>query len=376
MKLKNVSKFHICGLNQEKLLNELCTNFTLFEIERVSKNDTFFECSYFDHKKIQKIIKSHRVKIESVSHSGVVPKVMQTLSSYGLMLAILVCGVLYFFQNQYVVQYQVLGTENLSKSEIVSFVKGEFSSKKSEIDTTQIENALIDHFARISFVSCIIKGQTLVLNIKEKLLPTQMYGEFPPLMAQKDGKVTKIELVSGTLRVKVGDIVRKGDVLVEPYTLDASGQLKKVEAKAEILAEVYFEGTAEHYETFVQTFRTGEKRVQSEVLLFGLSIYNFQQEVPFQRYETETEFQNLSKNLFLPFKMKKTMFYELAQETIVSKFEDVEDETVAKAKADAEQKMDSGGEVVDEFYTVRHIGGVTFVNYCIVMEESLCEQPS
>ena len=371
MKLRNISKFHIHGLNQEKLLNEMCKNFTLFDIERISKSDTFFECSYFDYRKIEKFIKSHGVIIESVSHEGFAHKLMKIFSSYGLVFAIFISIILYFFQNQYVLQYEVVGVDKLSEKEIVEFVKDEFSSKKTEIETSKIENALIKKFSCISFVSCIIKGQTLVLNIKEKLLPSEMYGTFAPLTANKSGKITKIELISGTLKVKVGDIVQEGDVLVEPFTLDASGELKKVEARAEILAEVYNEGVSEHYETFVQVSRTGEKRVQSEVMLFGLSIYNFKQEIPFSLFETECEYTNLSKNLFMPFKLKKTVFYELVEETIVSDFEEVKDEFVNKAKIDAEEKCESQN-ILDEFYTLRHIGGVTFVNYCIVTEEKIC----
>lgn len=371
MKLKNATKFHICGLNQEKLLNELCKEFNLSEIERNSKNDTTFKCSYFDHKKVENILKKRNIKIQSITHEGVAHQIIKIISSYGLIASLVLFSIFFVFQFQFVLQYEVMGLDRLEESEIVSFVKSEFSSKKSEIDTEMVETSLMDNFEEISFASCIIKGQTLVINIKEKLLPSEMYGDFSPILAKKDGRISKINLVSGTLRVKVGDIVRKGDLLVEPYMLDASGELKKVEAKAEIFAEVYCEGSADHYETYINVSRTGRKIEQNQITLFGLPIYSFKEDLNFQMYESEVEEIDLSKNLFLPFKIQKTTFYELEQHTIVSNFEDVKDEFVEKAKEKALEKCEHYELLKEEFYTTRHLAGVTIINFCIVTEEEI-----
>ena len=371
MKLKNLTTFHICGLNQEKLLNELCKKFTLTDIDRHTKNSTSFKCSYFEHAKIEKTLKNSGVKIESVVHEGIAYKLSKIFTSYGLVAAIVVFVVLFALQNQYILQYDVIGQDKLSQLEIVDFVKERFSAKKSEIDTKQVETCLLDNFSGLSFASCIIKGQTLVINIKEKLLPQEMYGQFAPLVAQKDGKITQISLISGTLRVKVGDIVQKGDVLVEPYTIDTSGQLKKVEAKAQILAEVYNEGSVDHYETFIEVNRTGKTAVQDDIRLFGLSIYTFKEDMNFKMYEVEFEDIDLSKNFFLPFKMRKTTYFELEERTIESKFEDVQEEYIEKAKAKALENCEDCDKIKEEFYTLRHLSGVTVVNFCIVTEEDV-----
>ncbi len=371
MKWKNQTKFKISGLNQEKLLNELSKSFTLSDIDRQSKNNTTFSCGFFEHKKVEKILKNKGVKVESVTHEGVFFLLKKALTSYGLIAALVVFSALFFLQNNFVVQYEVTGLDKLSKTEVVDFVKSNFPSKKSALDTEAVEIGLIENFERVSFASCIIKGQTLVINIKEKLLPDEMYGGFAPLVASEDGKITQINLISGTLRVKVGDIVKKGEVLVDPYTIDTSGQMKKVDAKAEILADVYFEGMANHYQHFIEVVRTGNVVVQNDITLFGLSIYNFKEENNFKMYEVETEDVDLIKNLFLPFKMRKTYIYELKENVIESNFEDVKEEIVAKAKEKALEKCGECDNIKDEFYTIRHLSGVTIVNFCIVIEQQL-----
>ena len=371
MKFKNETKFEITGLNQEKLLNELCKTVSLSDIDRREKNKTSFKCSYFEHKKVEKFLKSKNVKIDSVAHESVAYKFHKLFTSWGLVVAIVLFAVLYFLQGQYVVQYEVSGVDKLSEESVVDFVKKNYPQKKSQIDTEAIEVGLTATFPRISLVSCMIKGQTMVINIKEKLLPNEMYGDFAPLVAEKDGRITEIELISGTLQVKVGDFVQKGDVLVEPYTIDTSGQLKKVEARAEIKADVYYEGSVDHYQTYISVERTGNIAVENTITLFGLTIYTFKEEHNFKMYEVEYEDVELSKNLVFPFKMKKTYIYELSERVVESNFEDVREEYIAMARESALKNCENTDNIKDEYYTLRHLSGVTIVNYCVVIEEEI-----
>lgn len=371
MMLNSYSKFHIKSLNQEKLLNEISRDFSLFEIDRQMKTETTFKCSYLSHKKIQKILRSKNIEIVSLSHEGFLPAVNKIFSSYGVIFAVVLFLSFYIFQYQFIFQYEVIGLESLNINEIVAYVKENFSTNRNVIKTKDVEVGLVNSFEEISFASCIIKGQTLVINIKEKLLPEQIYGDFEPIKALKDGKITEINLVSGTLCVKVGDIVKAGDVLVEPYTLDTSGNIKQVEANAEILAEVYNEGSCDHYEKYIEIKRTGKTVIQNDITLFGLNIYTFKQENKFEMFEIETEEVSLIKNLFLPFKMKKTIYYELEKNLIESKFEDVKSEMVEKARQKALENCEKCDTIIDEYYTLRHLSGVTIVNYCIVTLENL-----
>lgn len=110
---------------------------------------------------------------------------------------------------------------------------------------------------------------------------------------------------------------------------------------------------------------------QNDITLFGLSIYSFKEDVNFQMYEVEYEDLDLTSNLFLPFKMRKTIYYELEEKIISSDFEDVKEEYIAKAKEKALENCDNYDTIIDEFYTLRHFSGVTIVNYCIITSEQI-----
>lgn len=374
MKFKNESIFHIKTLNQEKLLNSLSKKFSLSKIDRISENEIKFACEYSKHKGIEKFLKEKDVEVLKIAHHGIFWRFSQIAMSFGLIFAVIFASIGFCIQYQFIWQYEILGTEKLSEKSVVSFITENFDNKKSKIDTKEIETALQNEFNEISFASCIIKGQTLVVNIKEKLLPDEKYGEFQPIISTKNGRITKIELISGTLNVKVGDFVEIGDVLVEPYTIDSSGEIKKVEASAKIYAEVYNEGSVDHYDSYIDVYRTGRVCEESVVTLFGLPIYSFKEENNFAMYEVEYEISDLIQNNFLPFKLKRTKIYELAERVVESDFEDVQEEYLEKARQNALENIKDYDKIIDEYYTLRHLSGITIVNYCVVTLEEIGEK--
>ncbi len=373
MKTKNETKFHIKTLNQEKLFNVIIKDFNITNVERLNEKEVCFSCSFSQHKKVEKLLKEKDIEILKIKHSGVLSNATKVWTSFGLIFAVIVVLIFFVVQSQFILQYQILGTDKLDKGEVVTYINSNFKRQKSKLKTRDVEVALLKEFDEISFVSCMIKGQTLVVNIKEKLLPDEKYGEFKPIVSTKNAKITKIDLISGTLKVKVGDVVKEGDVLVEPYTLDSSGELMKTAAKAVIYADVYNEGSVDHYDHFVEVYRTGRICEESVVTLFGLEIYRFETENIFERYETENSESDLSKNNFLPFKLKKTKYFELKERVVDSNFEDVKEEYVEKAREKALEKCSDCDKIIEEYYTLRHLSGVTIVNYCIITQEEIGE---
>lgn len=360
--------FKIKGLNIEKNLNILSKDYAIYDIERKEKNITTFTVDFRYHKKIKKALLKFGYEIVEEKNQGFLAYFSKIFGNFGVIFAFLLATVLYFVQSPYIWQYEILGEENLSKTEIVDFVKENFSSNKNNIDPSDIENALYSNFEEISFVSCIIKGQTLIINIKEKLMPEEIYGDFKPIYSLYDGKVTEINIISGTAEVSVGDYVQKGDILVRPYYLDSSGNMQQVEADAEIKLEVYHTAEITHFDTRIEVQRTGNYEILDEVQLFGLTIYSNGENPNYSNFESVVEYENLTDNNILPFKLKRTTFYELQEVTIKETFEEVSEKIIAQAREKALENCESYDTIVDEFYTLKHFTEATTVCYVIVEE--------
>lgn len=364
----SLTEFKIKGLNQEKNLNIISKKFKIYELKRHSKNCSSFKVSFFKAKKVRKLLISFGYEILEEKNHGILPKIFKTFGNIYILSAIIFSLVIYLAQSPIIWRYELLGEQNLTQAEVVGFVKENFTKNKFALKTKAVEGAIYENFEEISFVSVIIRGQTLIINIKEKLLPDEIYGDFEPVVAEFDGKVTNINLISGTMNVKVDDYVEKGDVLVLPYFLDGNGEINPVKPSAEITFEVYGEGEVVHYDHSTEIRRTGNFYEKNEVQLFGLTIYANGEDNNFELFETEEEIVNLSSTL-LPFKLKRTICYELEEVEVNETFEEAEEKILFKAREKALLNSANYGIINDEFYTVRHFDGGASVNYVIVYEK-------
>lgn len=372
MKFRSLTQFKIKGLNQERSFSRLAQECTLLEIDRISQNCSTLKVPFLQTKKVRKKLVELGFEILEEHSEGILYHLTCLLHNWGFLVALAVALLAFIIQSPYIFKYEVLGEENLTKTEIVEFVKNNFSSNKNQIDTKDIETALCNNFEELSFASVIIKGQTLVINVKEKLLPDEIYGEFKPLISDYDGKIASINLISGTLVVSVGDYIKKGGVLVEPYFIDTSGQIKQVEAKATIELETYSQVTMQHYDNRVEIQRTGRMVKQSIVTLFGLEIYKYLPECSFKMFEDVVAEEKLVNNILLPFKLVTHEIYELKEVQIEEKFEDVEQKIILQAQEKALANKENYDKIVDEFYTVKHLtGGITTLTYVVVGQKTI-----
>lgn len=360
--------FLIKGLNVEKNLNVLAKEIPIYEIRRIEKNLTSFKVPYKWRGRAKKKLEGLDYNIVEEKNYGFLPKFLQIFLNFGAIFAILLAFILYFFQSPYILQYEILGTNTLSEKEIVEFIKDNFSQNKNNLTLSDIENSLYQNFSEISFVSVIVKGQTLIVNLKEKLLPEEIYGEFSPIYSNFDGKIKEINLISGTSQVSVGEYVNKGDVLVEPFYLDSEGNLQKVEADAEITMEVYRSAEITHFDTRIERVRTGDFCVMDEIKLFGLTIYENSSNCDFALSESVVENRDLVKNNLLPFKLQRTIIYELEEKVVNENFESVKEKIIENAREIALENCQDCATIIDEFFTINHQSGSTTLKYTIVEE--------
>lgn len=364
MKLRNYHFFEIKGLNQERLFNNLSQKFEIFEINRLEKNRCTFKVKYFDGPKVKKILLGEGYEILTHKKAGFLNQMAIFCTSYGLIAGIAISVLIYAVQSPYIQKIEVWGVEN--SAEIAQYVESNLPSKnKNRINVADIEHMINYNFDNISFVSGAIVGQSLVINVKNEIVPPEMESEFAPIVAEYDGVITDISLIQGTLRVQVGDIVQKGQILVEGYVINSSGESFNIQPKATIYMDIWVEGEATHFDEQIVTYRTGAKVTHVSVTLFGAEFYTNGVECTFEQYESERAVQNLSHNNLLPFKVIKTTYYELQSQTIVSTFDEKREQVIEQARENCLQKLQGCEIIKNENYRIIQAAGSTTVKYVI-----------
>ncbi len=366
MNFKNKTIFKIKGLNQERSFNNISKTVSIYNIKKEDDGTSQFEVDYKDAKKTKKFLEQQGFQILSVTNHGILFKFKNLFTRYGIVAGLIFCLLFYILQYNFILQVKVLGQPSEIQSLIKEYVVDNLNSNfKYNIDTKEIENSIKAEFDQVSSVSVAIYGQTLLINYNPSTIPEEMRGEFDPIVSEYDGMITDLELVSGTLNVKVGDIVQKGDVLVHPYIIDTDGETRQVTPSAKITANVWFSESITHYDYRLETKRTGKKIVSSFVKLGDLVIYSHDRENNFQEYEVESYSQPLTKNLLLPFTLEKIVYYQTQTDEIIEPFEEVQEEVIEKAREKTLIFLDKNAIIIDENYIIKDAGSVHNVIYTI-----------
>lgn len=364
MKRRNFHYFEIKGLNQERFFNALSKKLEIFEIKRYEKNRSSFKVKYFDGKAAKKEILDAGYEILSEKRGGFFWQINRFCTAYGLLAGIIVTSILLAAQSPFIAKVEVWGSTN--STEICEFVKKNLPTKnKNRLDTDVIEHLINSQFENVSFVSAAIVGQSLVINVKNALVPPEMEGKFAPIVSEYDGVVTAVNLVQGTLKVQVGDIIQRGQILVEGRVINSEGESFDIQPIAEIYMDVWLEGEATHFDEQIVTSRTGRKIETSVVTLFGKEFYSSVRPNTFASFETETSSQPLIKNNILPFMLTKTIYYETKTQTINSSFEQKKEETIAAARANCLQNLGECEIIKEENFRIIEGAGCTTVKYVV-----------
>lgn len=372
MKFQSRIKLKIKGLNQERTFNNLAKEVKVLKLDRLDKQTADLEIAPRDSKKTKEILKNANFEIISEKKTGYAKILANAKACFGVLIGLAIVMCTYLAQFAFVWQIKIYGLEKLDNGQVLECIESTLPSRfKPQISTQNLEITLKNNFEGISAVSVAIIGQSLVVNVHESELPDEMTSTYQPIISQYDCRITEIELIQGTLVVEIGQIVRKGQVLVQPYIIDSQGQQRHVKPMANIKADVWIEGVSEHKGAYIQRTRTGKKVTQNVVTLFGLAIYTKNSSINFSDYDLVESESMLSKNLMLPFKVKKKIYYEIKSELIESDFESVKQNYIDAAREKALQNIAEYEIIKEESVNIREGVGVNIVSYIITVNREI-----
>lgn len=129
------------------------------------------------------------------------------------------CLWLMWLLSRFVWDISVSGGFVHTEEEMLSYLRSNqivCGMRRDEVDCTEIERQLRIDYPDIGWVSAELRGTKLFLRLAETDMPLMQKEESVPvhLVATADGIVENLVCRSGTPMVKIGDVVKKGDILV------------------------------------------------------------------------------------------------------------------------------------------------------------------
>ena len=340
-------KYHLKGYNIDNLLKILHSKkVVLYNVERISYNEVNFEINDKHVKKVKRYIANFKTTQKWTGFKRLPGLILANL---GIVLGVFFGAIFYLFASQFTWQIRVYGTKDLTESQIKQ-VLSENNIRVGKINLTtqkEIEEILLNNYDRIAQVSVIKQGTAIIINLSEKLVYAET--EYQPIVANNNGIITEINIITGTTNVKVGDFVNIGDILVLPFNLDANNKKISVEPIAEIKADIYIVEKCEISKTEQVLVRTGRTQIEYKYKAFNLNLFLGKNKNSFALFDCFVYNENVGD--LLPFSRDVCIYYELTYSTKTNNFDECKQSLIQQSINKARKNLPIGKILSEETST-------------------------
>lgn len=363
-------EYCINNLNREKIFKEIVKETKITDI-KICNNQIKFCVNKKYQKKVDKILEKKNAKIINKKIIGGINYLKNVFFKLEVAIPIILFIFFLIISNNYILRFEIQGIEQINKNEIMQIIKQNDINNftlKNKINLKQLENNILK-VDKVSLVSATIKGNTLIINIKEKVHNPE-YEEkdsFLPLVSKYNGIVTKINVTQGTPLVKVGQTIKVGQELIAPYVIDTSGETRGVYAKGEVFADVFFSESFEVNSAEIKYSPTGKVIQNRQIFVGSVKIFDANIECKFKEYKTEVKEQILNGAL-LPLKIVETIYYEQNAEVIEDYFEKNKEQILEDCKQKTRQLIPNYDIIKDEYYDITTLAGINRITYTYLVE--------
>ena len=266
-----------------------------------------------DYKSIRKIAKKTNTKIKIRKKCGM-PFIFNRYKKRKILgiILILVFLVLVFLSN-FIWNISITGNTQIPSQEILEGLKKEglkIGTFKKNIDLNKVINNIRLNNNDIAWIGIKIKGTNAIVNIKERKQAPEVINEneYCNIIADKDGLITEINVQNGTAAVKIGDIVKKGDLLVNGYLEGKYTGIRYVHAISNIKAKVWYSKKNKVYLNQQILTPTGKTETKYTLKMNNFKINFYKTLSKFQNYDkiSESKKIKLFSNFYLPIEIIKT----------------------------------------------------------------------
>ena len=307
-------------INIERLLNIFWVkNIKVYKIKKSDVATLVLEIDYLDYSKAKEVVEELGGRINIIQSKGFIfflGGIKKRISlAIGSVLFLAIIGYL----STYIWSIEVEVQKNIPPFEIrkeLNQIGIKPGIAKKNINVKEIEKKLENINDEILWLRVRIEGSTLKVVIQEKINPPQTKSyEYGNLVASKDGEVKRVYTFAGRSAVKTGELVKKGDVVIEG--IDGSeGNEYILPPRGIVIANTFYEKSMNVKIAGTYLERSGRKDSDIYVEIFGKKIYLKKATKDFESYDKI----EMSGKLF-----NKVLYYERVEnEIVVTKEEAIE----------------------------------------------------
>lgn len=213
-------KIRFFGHSPERFLN-LCRQKQIAIWDLESNSDTYSCCMHAkDFKKMKALARKTKVKLKIIEKHGLSFFLFRYRKRRLFFLGMLLAFCVVIFLSRFIWDIEIRGNQRISDDVIYDYLKDKkvyHGMMKTKLDCENICKEIRLDFNEITWVSASLNGTSLIIDVREGKQAVKeeeiVEGQYD-IIAQTDGMITSIVTRKGAAKVKRGDSVKAGDVLV------------------------------------------------------------------------------------------------------------------------------------------------------------------
>ena len=307
------------GYYIERFIN-ICTinKLLIWNLKRDKGTKLYLNIGIEDFYKAVKISKKLKCKIKIIRKNGI-PFVINKYKKRKVFLGTLVFIILLigistnFIWNISIVVDGSEQFENIENDIVEAGIK--VGMKKSEVNIQETINKIRFKRNDISWMGIEIKGTNVIVKVVKSVEAPEVIDEkdYSNIIATKSATITKIIAQNGTAKVKNGDKVEEGQILIQGVMEGKYTGNRYVHSLGEVEGVVEYTKSEKIPLKFTEKVKTGNKETKIRIKINNFQINFYKTLSKFKIYDTiekEKKFKIFS-NLYLPISITKITVEEL-----------------------------------------------------------------
>lgn len=309
-----------------------------------------------EFKKIRAIARKLQchVKIERKKGLPFIFNKYKKRKAFLILLILVICSLVVC--SNYVWNIEVTGLSKISEQELIEQLENcglKVGTAKQKIDTKQIISDIRLIRSDIAWIGISISGTNAQVEVVEATEKPEIIDDtdFCNIVSDKDCIITKINVQNGTAMVKRGDLVKKGEILVEGKIQGKYTDAIYVNSLAEIQGRVWYS------KKVVASFeKTIEEQTGNEENKYAIKFNNFRINFyktlsKFENYDTICEENKISifSNFYLPIEIIKVTNYEKENKDVKYEEEELKNKLISELEEQLKNEIGEDKNIIDKY---------------------------
>lgn len=381
--LTGCARFEINGDHARFLNATAKSGFAMWGYERKSGMPIAC-CHAGDYKRLRPLARRCRVRLHCTEKSGMPFKLLRLRRRKGMLLGFACAVALYAFLGSFVWGVTVRGEDTITARQILLAAHNNgvyVGADKKSFTPRLAAHGIIADIPKLKWASVNTNGCFAEISVSERVETPNVTDDtkLSNIFAARAGTVCAIEAQHGRPEVKLGDTVAAGDLLIsglyretpDPYSPVPEKPFQSLgAARGSIIAETYREFTVHVSAEKSEYIPTGEKKINTFVNIFGISIplgINTQPKGNFRAYSKMKTVSALGTEL--PLSVTREIYEYTKQVSKTLSEEELKQSALLKLREAQRAELPAGGRVVKEELDYAFPDGM-----CILTARCRCEE--